>query len=336
MNEFVKIPGYTNYLINKAGVVKNALSLKVLTSQVDKRGYTRYTLKSDKTRKFTKVGRFRLLALAFIPTDGNVDELVVNHIDGNKLNDALDNLEWVTQRRNVEHAGETGLSDSCHPVSVRDYLTGAVTKYASIVRVSEDLKLTYNELKLRFRKNDPARVYPELKQYRLGWEDTEWPIVDDVENSIDTWINGRMYLVKNIETGEVTEIKGKPALSDFVGYSVQTIFNRTKNIDDQPFFSPQWLVKNKSSIQEWRELKDPVSEREDVTGQQAVVVTDLNGKMKFFLSVGEVCRLFETENGTIKNRMKFPERWYQDHRFQSYQEYLLNNPPLTFDDVYRF
>jgi hypothetical protein len=38
MNEFVKIPGYTNYLINKAGVVKNALSLKVLTSQVDKRG----------------------------------------------------------------------------------------------------------------------------------------------------------------------------------------------------------------------------------------------------------------------------------------------------------
>jgi len=50
----------------------------------------------------------RLVAQAFIP---NPDELPhINHKDGNGLNNHVDNLEWVTQKRNVQHAHETGLT----------------------------------------------------------------------------------------------------------------------------------------------------------------------------------------------------------------------------------
>lgn len=49
----------------------------------------------------------RLVATAFIENPNNLPE--VNHIDGNKKNNNVENLEWVSRERNIQHAFDIGL-----------------------------------------------------------------------------------------------------------------------------------------------------------------------------------------------------------------------------------
>lgn len=64
-----------------------------------------YAVKLSKDGKTKHFKVHRLVAEAFIKKP----ELQVNHIDGNKQNNRVDNLEWVTQKENIEHAIKIGL-----------------------------------------------------------------------------------------------------------------------------------------------------------------------------------------------------------------------------------
>ena len=79
---------------------------KLLKQSFTSTGYKKVELYKDGKRKSFKV--HRLVAIAFIPNPDNKPE--VNHIDGNKINNNIDNLEWVTSSENTIHAYETGLS----------------------------------------------------------------------------------------------------------------------------------------------------------------------------------------------------------------------------------
>ena len=69
------------------------------------KGYLTVGLCKDKKHKSVLV--HRLVALHFIPNPGMLDQ--VNHIDGDKTNDCVENLEWCTQVENAMHAVRTGL-----------------------------------------------------------------------------------------------------------------------------------------------------------------------------------------------------------------------------------
>jgi len=47
----------------------------------------------------------KLVALTFLyPTDGNIKNKVVNHIDENKQNNSVENLEWLSHTENIAHS----------------------------------------------------------------------------------------------------------------------------------------------------------------------------------------------------------------------------------------
>lgn len=99
------IKGYEGlYTISDNGKVFSINSNKFIKQHSDKRGYMNVTL-SYKLRKTIRV--HRLVAEAFIPNTFNKD--TVNHIDGDKTNNSVHNLEWNTQKENAVHAFDTGL-----------------------------------------------------------------------------------------------------------------------------------------------------------------------------------------------------------------------------------
>lgn len=86
------------------------LNAKVLTPQVSKVGYYLVGLRVD--QKHTSKYVHRLVATHFVKNTENKPQ--VNHIDGNKLNNLIENLEWVTSKENSQHAHDIGLANGDH------------------------------------------------------------------------------------------------------------------------------------------------------------------------------------------------------------------------------
>jgi hypothetical protein len=108
---FGLIPGYTIYLDGK--IV--SFSGRELAVHVGKHGYKTVQFKRNGKRKLYLV--HRLLALCFIPNPHGKPQ--INHIDGDKLNNSLENLEWVTDRENKTHAHRVGLMPKTTPALLR-------------------------------------------------------------------------------------------------------------------------------------------------------------------------------------------------------------------------
>jgi hypothetical protein len=105
INEIWKKINDFPYKISNFGRVKNNDGL-IMRTRVLKNGYESLSLVNNNNEKFNKTVH-RLVAEAFIPNPENKE--TVNHKDGNKLNNLLENLEWNTQSENVKHAFDTGL-----------------------------------------------------------------------------------------------------------------------------------------------------------------------------------------------------------------------------------
>lgn len=98
------IEGFINYEVSNTGKIKNKITNKELAGGI-KRGYRQVILMNNNKRYYKLV--HRLVAETFIPNYTKRPQ--INHIDGNKLNNNVENLEWCTRSENMIHAYKTGL-----------------------------------------------------------------------------------------------------------------------------------------------------------------------------------------------------------------------------------
>lgn len=107
--QWKQIKGFEGlYEISDTGEVKNTKRNKIVKPRITIWGYSQYGL-MKKHKRYWRTAH-RLVAQAFIPKPKNKRE--VNHIDGNKLNNNVKNLEWTTRRENIKHAIRMGLQQS--------------------------------------------------------------------------------------------------------------------------------------------------------------------------------------------------------------------------------
>lgn len=100
-----KIEDYDNYFIYDNGDVLNTSTNKILQGSIGENGYKYYRLSKNNTKQMFYA--HRLVAQYFLDNPNNLP--IVNHKDGNKLNNNVDNLEWVTNSDNAVHAYEKQL-----------------------------------------------------------------------------------------------------------------------------------------------------------------------------------------------------------------------------------
>ena len=94
--QWVRIKGHEYYEVSNLGHIRNRLSGQNLNGYPNYKGYLRVML--DGKQKTIH----RLVAEAFIPNPNNLD--TIDHIDGNKLNNAADNLQWMSRGDNSAKA----------------------------------------------------------------------------------------------------------------------------------------------------------------------------------------------------------------------------------------
>lgn len=141
---------------------RHYLSFRCLKTKITRCGYEQVSLRLNNKNKFLYI--HRLVALAFVPNPQN--KSCVNHIDGNKQNNHVSNLEWCTASENQKHAYKIGLklpsmrdnyptgAEHCLSKKVRCIETGIIYDSAKIA--SESLGLFRQQVSTAINRNGCA------------------------------------------------------------------------------------------------------------------------------------------------------------------------------------
>lgn len=109
MADFKTIPEFPSYEINSLGIIRNRKTGKIKSQYLANGGYYFVTLhKDNEGGKPRRV--HRLIAEAFIPNPEG--KPCINHINGNRSDYSIENLEWCNHQENMEHAFATGLANN--------------------------------------------------------------------------------------------------------------------------------------------------------------------------------------------------------------------------------
>lgn len=174
-------------------------------------GYKRIRLYSIKHKKRVNRTVHLLVAEAFL-NGGKYcnDENQVNHIDGNKNNNNLSNLEIITGIENINHAHNNNLYTFNLKIKMKDILTNKEFVFRSLRELSRHINLSMNYIRPRIVI---SKTYPINNRYILEID------LDNYINYISTIKNNKLIYVKDMVKNEYIELTSYVQISILYGIS---------------------------------------------------------------------------------------------------------------------
>lgn len=169
----------SNYSINENGVIRNDTRNTFLSTH-EQNGYMHVTLSINKKQRRFRV--HRLVAQTFLNNPEN--KPYVNHKDGNRKNNNVNNLEWVTPAENTQHAVKEGLwGTACKKPVIQYSMDGE--RLMSFESITDAAKQT---------GSNPNKITMCCQRQRRSTNDYQWRYADDyqdVQKIKKKWFSGK-------------------------------------------------------------------------------------------------------------------------------------------------
>lgn len=186
MEIFRVLSDYPDYFIGNKGTIKSIKTGKVVTlkGKVDKDGYIEYHLR-DKNNKSVHRRGHRLVMFAFKPNFEGLPE--VNHINGIKNDNRVENLEWVNTRQNTIHSfthlGRVASRGNGIKVDLVNIDDGSIITFDYIVDVADFLKCSITNVHTNYVRNKNNIFTKKGKRYLIY---KKYYVVPHDDKSVET------------------------------------------------------------------------------------------------------------------------------------------------------
>lgn len=327
MNKYL-IPNTLGFTITEDGQVFDPAGVK-RNHYKNGDGYTTASV-VDSDGVWKTFGLHRLLAMTFIKCYGNPDEMTVNHIDLNRENNAITNLEWVTVAQNNMHAAiSTGTE--LNPKLLFTGISKPSILVANFTKASEILKVPLKTVW------DAVKYGDILQGYKLSfWNDKmSKPKELHKNNYSGIGLNRKdssiAIDVMNLENGCITTFPSFYAAAKHFNVSPSIIYRTMTTPDKVRLFKRNFIVMITGSVfpeispEQLEVLRNP-------TGKEVLARRLDEQSCLIFESAAEFIREAKLSKKTVttnlkNNRIKVTDNWIYVYRSDENLKRLLSFTP---------
>lgn len=335
---YYEISGFSNYCINKNSDILIKSKNRIInqykcynsgTSKKETGYYLRVTMYDD-DKKLRSITVHRLMALTFKFPKNGIKNLQVNHIDGVKSNNTIENLEWITCKKNIKLANIYYGTRVKIPVQLKHKLDGKIINFETVGEAAKFLNIHRTTLISRLEKFKSGFVFPDGYAVRYGNDNSSWELSTKSEEEVDMFYSKPM-LIKNLITNEIIEV---PTLKDarkYIPFNLGTLSEISNDVTQPSVWGINghlYLIIKKYPKKEFRAVKDPYKDIVDhQTNTRLVVAINVKTNEKRIYATTQQCA---NDFGLKKTTLNYRLRMKKPKTFNNWLfSYYENQGPLN-------